>query len=154
MKLRIPHKIADRWTTALIRARNREIGGILFGEHVGEMDFRVVEATMQEHGGSDGTFRREAGKARRAIKKLSRRYGQNPERFNYLGEWHSHPNTLVLPSLDDELTMRGLLADSEVAASFLVLLITRLGECDALEIYACTYHASGQKIPCTIVVEP
>ena len=137
-----------------MRACNREIGGILFGEHVADADFRIVEATLQEQGGDDRNFYRKGGKARRDLKRLSHRYDQNPKRFNYLGEWHSHPNTLVLPSLDDELTMRELLADPGAAVNFLVLLINRLNTHGELEVYACTYHVSGQKIPCKIVVEP
>ena len=137
-----------------MRACNREIGGVLFGEHVGNADFRIVEATLQERGGSDRKFHRKAGKARRDLKKLPHRYGQNPRQFNYLSEWHSHPNTLVFPSLTDELTMKELLADSEVAVNFLVLLINRMNVHGELEVCACTYHVSGQEIPCDIVFEP
>lgn len=154
MKLRIPHRVADHWVTALTRARSREIGGILFGEHVGDADFRIVEATVQKRGGNDRTFHRRASKARRDLKKLSLRYGQNPEQFNYLGEWHSHPNALVSPSWNDELTMKELLDDPEVIVNFLILLINRLDDHGVLEVYACTYQASGQKIPCEIIAEP
>lgn len=92
MKLRIAQKTLDGWAKALRRARRREIGGVLFGEHVGEADFRIVEATTQARGGNDVAFQRKAGKARRDLKSLARRHGCDPERFNYLGEWHSHPN--------------------------------------------------------------
>ena len=154
MKLRIPHKVAHLWKAALMRASNREIGGVLFGEHVGNADFRIVEATLQERGGSDRKFRRKGGKARRDLKKISLRYDQDPKKFNYLGEWHSHPNTPVFPSLSDELTMKKLVADPKTIVNFLVLLINRLNVRGELEIYACAYHFSGQEIPCEIVFEP
>lgn len=153
MKLRIAYKTIDYWVTALMRARLREIGGILFGEHVGDADFRIVEATIQDQGGNDITFRREASKARRDLKTLSRRHGNNPERFNYLGEWHSHPSAPAAPSPTDEITMRELLDDPETTVNFLVLLINRLIDRDTLEISAVAFLASGHKIPCEIILE-
>lgn len=153
MKLRIAQKTIEGWAAALGRARHREIGGILFGEHVGEADFRIVEATTQARGGNDVAFRRKAGKARRDLKALARRHGNDPERFNYLGEWHSHPNAPAAPSRVDELTMKELLADPDTNVNFLVLLINRLTDRGALEMSAVAYLASGQKIPCEIVVD-
>lgn len=153
MKLRIAQKILDGWAKALRRARRREIGGVLFGEHVGEADFRIVEATTQARGGNDVAFQRKAGKARRDLKSLARRHGDDPERFNYLGEWHSHPNAPAAPSRVDEITMYQLLADPGTNVNFLVLLINRLNDQGALELSAVAYLASGHKIPCDIVVE-
>ncbi len=153
MKLRIAQKTLDGWVKALRRARCREIGGVLFGEHVGEADFRIVEATTQARGGNDVAFQRKAGKARRDLKSLARRHGDDPERFNYLGEWHSHPNAPATPSSVDEITMYQLLADPETYVNFLVLLINRLNDQGALELSAVAYLASGHKIPCDIVVE-
>ena len=153
MKLRIAKKTADSWVTALLRARFREIGGILFGEHVGDADFRVVEATIQSRGGNHATFRRNSAKARRDLKTLSRRHGDDPARFNYLGEWHSHPRSPVAPSSVDEITMRGLLTDPDATVNFLVLLIIRLSDFYTLEISAVAYLVSGHKIPCEIILE-
>ena len=153
MKLRVASQTIDDWATALKRARHREIGGILFGEHVGDADFRIVEATIQARGGNEVTFWRKAGKARRDFKSMSRRYGNDPERFNYLGEWHSHPHAPAVPSHVDEITMFQLLSDPETTVNFLILLINCLNEQSKLELSAVAYLASGQKIPCNIVVE-
>ena len=153
MKLRIAQQTIDSWTTALRRARRREIGGVLFGEHVGEADFRIVEATIQTRGGNDITFQRKASKARRDLKSLSRHHGNDPERFNYLGEWHSHPHAPAVPSHVDETTMCQLLFDPETTVNFLILLINRLNEQGKLELSAVAYLASGHKIPCNTVIE-
>ena len=153
MRLRIGPQTIDGWTTALRCAHRCEIGGVLFGEHVGDADFRIVEATTQAYGGSDGTFQRKAGKARRELKSISRHYGDDPERFNYLGEWHSHPHAPAVPSDVDEITMYQLLADPETTVNFLVLLINRLNGQGALELSAVAYLASGHKLPCDIVIE-
>ena len=109
--------------------------------------------TTQARGGSDDTFQRKVGKARRDLKSMSRRHGHDPERFNYLGEWHSHPHAPAVPSHVDEITMYQLLADPETVVNFLVLLINRLNEHGALELSAVAYLASGHKIPCDTVIE-
>ena len=153
MKLRIAPQTIDSWVTALRRSRRREIGGILFGEHVGEADFRIVEVTTQARGGNGFTFQRKSGKARRELKSMSRRHGDNPEQFNYLGEWHSHPHGLAVPSHVDEITMCQLLADPETDVNFLILLINRLNEQGELELSAAAYLASGHKLPCDTVIE-
>jgi proteasome lid subunit RPN8/RPN11 len=153
MILRIPPKTVDHWVKLLRRAGSRETGGVLFGEHVGEADFRIVEATAQRLGGGPVAFKRNGGKAQRDLKSLSRRYGDDPSRFNYLGEWHSHPHVPATPSPIDEVTMHKLLSDPNCDVNFLVLLITRLSNAGTLELSASTYLATGQKLDCDVIFE-
>jgi len=127
---------------------------VLFGEHVGEADFRIVEATAQRLGGGPVAFKRSGDKAQRDLKSLSRRYGDDPSRFNYLGEWHSHPHAPATPSPTDEVTMYRLLADPNCDVNFLVLLINRLSDAGTLELSARTYLATGQKLACDVRLEP
>ena len=61
MKLRLAQKTTEVWVAALGRARHREIGGILFGEHVGEADFRIIEATIHAMTGSRELLTKESG---------------------------------------------------------------------------------------------
>lgn len=154
MKLRIPKTMIERWVSDLKKAGRKEIGGVLFGEQVSEGDFRVAEATRQRFfGGTAATFNRRGGTARREILALHKKFGGNPERFNYLGEWHSHPNVPALPSLRDETTMYQLLADQGEAVNFLVLIIVKLGGDARFHICATTYLASGHKLNCEIEIE-
>lgn len=154
MKLRIPAKIVEKRIDDLKRARSREIGGILFGEQLDEGEFRVVEMTRQCFwGGTATTFRRRGRGARRAVLALHKKYGGDPQRFNYLGEWHSHPNDPVLPSPRDELTMYQLLADQRDAVNFLVLMILGLRGGFELEMGATAYLSTGQKVPCEVEIE-
>lgn len=146
--------IVERWVADLKQAGAREIGGVLFGEQIDEGDFRVLEATRQRfRGGTAMTFRRRGGAARRKILALHRQVGENPERFNYIGEWHSHPNASTWPSLQDEITMYNLLADQGEAVNFLVLLIVELDSRARLHIGARTYLASGHGVACKIEIE-
>lgn len=155
MKLRISNDAIAQWRNDLKKARNREIGGVLFGEQIAEGDFRIIEATRQRFGGgSRSRFHRRGLPARKAIEALHDAHGGDGERFNYLGEWHSHPNAPAMPSVRDEVTMFQLLAEQAGAVNFLVLLIVKLGEQEALEVTAVAYLTSSHCLPCTIIIEP
>ena len=144
----------ERWAADLKRAGRKEIGGVLFGEQIAEGDFRIVETTRQRFfGGTATTFKRRGGGARKEVLALHERFGRDPERFNYFGEWHSHPIAPAWPSLQDELTMYNLLADQGGAVNFLVLIIVKLDEQARFHIGARTYLASGHKLNCEIEIE-
>lgn len=154
MRLRIPRRIIERWAEDLKRAGFREIGGVLFGEQISEGDFRIVETTRQKlWGGTTTTFKRRGRAARKEILALHDKFSGSPERFNYLGEWHSHPNAPTWPSLQDETTMYNLIADQGEAVNFLVLLIMKLDQRERLNISAQTYLASGHTLGCEIEIE-
>ena len=154
MKLRIPHRTIETWAHDLKRAGSREIGGVLFGEQVKEGEFRIVDATRQRFGGGTQLrFHRRGGQARKDILALHDRHGGDAKRFNYLGEWHSHPNAPVIPSVRDEVTMYQLLVDQASAMNFLVLAIVRLTHSGAVDIGARSYLSTGQTIACEIAPE-
>lgn len=153
MKLRIAQKTLEAWRSALGSAGTKEVGGVLFGEHVGAEDFRVVEITKQRRKGGEVSFRRKSREAKRALKRLSKTHGHNYTRFNYLGEWHSHPNAPVMPSQRDCLTMQSLLADPDSDAYFLVLIIVRINGFGQIELSANTFLASGHMLECSIQIE-
>ncbi len=54
------------------------------------------------------------------------RTGEDCARFNYLGEWHSHPSFKVQPSAEDLATMEDLVKGGGRDLTFAVLLIVRL----------------------------
>ena len=154
MRIRIEKRIIDGWVKDLKRAGPREIGGVLFGEQLDEGYFQVVEAPTQASGiGTYGRFYRAGVQARKQTLSMHRSYDGPPERFNYLGEWHSHPNAPVVPSTLDEMTMTRLVADQKGEVNFLVLLVVRLSRMAVLEIGARAYLASGHTLPCEIEIE-
>ena len=59
------------------------------------------------------------------MKKFFAHTGSDFTRFNYLGEWHSHPSFAPVPSTVDVETMQSMAADPSVGANFLVLLIAK-----------------------------
>ena len=126
MKIRIGGRVVDGLVRNLQAAGLREIGGVLFAEQLDEGDFRVLEATRQLGDGTRSSFCREGTQARSDILAFHRQYGERPQQFNYLGEWHSHPDAPLFPSPRDHATMIQLLADQAGAVDFLVLMLARL----------------------------
>jgi integrative and conjugative element protein (TIGR02256 family) len=117
----------------LRRASSNEIGGVLGAEHVGDCQFRISDLSIQRTGGSRARFIRGPSFHRRFISRFLSRKNQQYERFNYLGEWHSHPSFSTQPSLEDIRQMQRLIEDRAQQANFLVLMIVRLDELGNLE---------------------
>jgi hypothetical protein len=82
------------------------------------------------------------------------RTGHDYERFNYLGEWHSHPHAIALPSHEDEAAMRNIVGDSDVGVHFALLLISRLGAWRTLQLSATAFTKSHPPEAIELVPEP
>jgi hypothetical protein len=105
---------------------------MLFGEHVGEDEFRVVEATVAGKG-SVTTFIRTLVEGVAHLDRFFRRTKHEYRRFNYLGEWHSHPSFVLHPSRTDDDTMFEIVNDPTTRARFAVSIILKVqdGQLDA-----------------------
>lgn len=111
---------------SLLGAGLNEIGGVLAAEQVGDGRFLVVDLSVQSNGTSSN-FERDPIQHREFIRHFHDRMGNKPERFNYLGEWHSHPSYPATPSDVDFRQMQELVEDKEQESSFLVLIVVKLG---------------------------
>ena len=110
-----------------LRAAGRnEIGGVLAAEQVADGKFLVRDLSVQRNG-TPTSFDRDPVRHRKFMRRFHLITGNRPERFNYLGEWHSHPSFPALPSLPDLRQMHAEIHDPEQASTFLVLLIVKLG---------------------------
>ena len=98
MHLLLTPKILKRLRRELRRAGEREIGGLLMGEHVLDEMFRVTEISVQRAGGSEACFVRDPASHKTQLEKFFADTGADYSRFNYLGEWHSHPTFEAVPS--------------------------------------------------------
>lgn len=144
MKLLLPQPILQRLRLDLKDARHREIGGLLLGEHVEGETFRVVEATVQKSGGSAVHFVRDPAQHQRQLDDFFARTGNDYARFNYMGEWHSHPSFEPLPSREDMATMQSIVEDPNVGVNFLVLVIPRLTRWNLLKLSAMLFRPACQ----------
>jgi proteasome lid subunit RPN8/RPN11 len=138
----VPQKISKQLGTALEKAGDNEIGGVLMGEHVVDNTFRIVEVSIQSRKGTHLYFVRQLREAIFYLKSFFERTHHNYRRFNYLGEWHSHPKYTLCPSLKDKQTMWDIVHDRQVGANFAVLVIVHLANGaiqGAAEVYLPNY---------------
>jgi proteasome lid subunit RPN8/RPN11 len=133
MQILLPDEATKKLTNALKKAGNREIGGILMGENVSEDVFRVKDLTIQSQGGTSASFTRFVEENLSLLQNFFHETGYDFTRFNYLGEWHSHPAFVPEPSSTDCNTIWEIVEDSSVGANFVVLMIVRLDDADQLE---------------------
>ncbi len=96
------------------------------GEHVAHEEFRVVDLTVQLQVGTISRFVRAVASFVTKLAAFFQRTEYRYKKYNYLGEWHSHPLFELQPSWDDFQTMRDIIDDSEVGANFVVLMLTKL----------------------------
>jgi len=123
--LLLPNDLIRKMRHHMYRAGRREIGGMIMGEDVGNQTFRVVDFSIDTVSGTRSNFVRDADLHDQALAEFFERTGADYRRFNYLGEWHTHPSFDVLPSLQDLHAMQDLV-DGSGKVSFAVLLIARL----------------------------
>lgn len=138
----LPREVQERLEAALEAAGTREIGGVLMGECLEPSRFRVADVTIQRRGGSFASFMRRLGEALSALARFFRQTGEDYTRFNYLGEWHSHPSFSTTASEKDVQSMLEIAADPEVGANFVALVIVRL-PADGLVGSASVYWPDG-----------
>lgn len=98
------------------------------GEHVRDDVFRVVDISVQRSGGSQLRFVRDPFSHAAQLDAFFARTGNDFNRFNYLGEWHSHPRFDPAPSSIDCDSMQSIVNDPDVGVNFLVLLVVKLAE--------------------------
>ncbi len=136
MELILTRAIQTELVRALKKGGAREIGGVRMGEQVEDAPFRVVRITVQAEGRGLAWFTRSLRVVVAPLRAFFKRTNHEYGRFNYLGEWHSHPMFTLTPSRTDGNTTQALVSDPSVNARFAALLLVRLGPDDALQAAA------------------
>lgn len=125
MRVEIPKSVAARLKRTLWKSGNREVGGVLMAEQIAPSTFRLLDFSLDAESGTPTHFVRNPDHHKKALADFFARTNADFSRFNYLGEWHSHPCFPALPSSTDCQSMFELV-DLEKDISFAVLLIVRL----------------------------
>ena len=126
MRIQLTPDIETRFRSALRQAGRREIGGMLFAEQLKPDHFCIIDFSLDLFSGSHIAFRRNPQAHQNTLGEFFQRTGRDFQRFNYLGEWHSHPSFSVRPSGQDIQTMTDIVEDRNSVISFAILLIIRL----------------------------
>lgn len=153
MQILLPASVAQVIAQELRKSGRRETGGLIFAEHIGGETFKIVEITTQQHLGTSVEFVRDPVEHKQQLDTFFERTGDDCTRFNYFGEWHSHPCFPPVPSGQDLRTMRSILEDPNVGVHFLALLIVRLVGSSGLEISATVCDGGGLYQPATVFIE-
>jgi integrative and conjugative element protein (TIGR02256 family) len=153
VRILLPDPIAKRLRRELRQAGRREIGGLLMGEHVESEVFRLADISVQHSGGSRSCFVRHPHEHRAELDRFFERTGGNYKRFNYLGEWHSHPSFAPVPSATDFETMQEIVEDPDVGVNFVVLIVVKLVGRNDLQISATAFHPGSPPVALDIVAE-
>ncbi|PHR19485.1 MAG: hypothetical protein COA41_07355 [Sphingopyxis sp.] len=142
MRLDFPKPLRSRMRREVSRAGRLEIGGILMAEQLAPGDFKLVDFTVDSQRGSAAHFVRSVDDHQNALANFFQRTGSDYSCFNYLGEWHSHPNHPPIPSSEDMTSMESLV-HGERDIEFAVLLVVRKRWWD-LMMSATLFDRSGQ----------
>ena len=153
MKIHLTTDIQKRLICALEKACPYEIGGVLMGEHIDEAEFRIVDLTIQEQLGSVAFFIRLVADIVKPLKAFFKRTGYNYRKFNYIGEWHSHPSFQPVPSEKDLQSMQEIVTDSDTSANFAILLIVRLKRGQEIDATATVFFRDGKCFECQLIME-
>lgn len=151
LNLILPPEVVQVLLVALQKAGRREIGGILMAEHVDQNEFKVSEITVHHRGGI-ASFVRRIEDAMGKIRLFFQRTDHDYQRFNYLGEWHSHPLFEPMPSTTDDMSMLQIVQDESVGANFAMLLIVKLDPNGQLVGTAHTYLPDGIRSRSTVTM--
>lgn len=152
MRVRLAGDQTAKLGAALVRAGRREIGGQLFGEQLAPSDFLVTELTIQARPGTIARFMVDLMQAARDAVRFFDRTDHRYTRYNYIGEWHSHPTFAVHPSGIDIGTMRALVGDRQFVGSFAVLMIVRI-DGDRLTTGAWLFDPNGTEREITLELQ-
>lgn len=152
LTLVLPNNISSEIERALIRANRREIGGLLMAEHVGPNRFVVREITVNRI----GTFASFVRRMQDVWSKFCQFFDQTKHdytRFNYIGEWHSHPSFEPVPSGTDHRSMFEIITDESVGGHFVVLMVVKLNHEKTLVGSVHTYFPNGTAVKSELLIE-
>lgn len=148
----LPCPIVDRMKLSLDRAGDREIGGVLMARQIAPGSFEIVDFSVDELTGERAHFVRDPALHDGFLDAFFERTGRNYASFNYIGEWHSHPNLPVNPSITDLGSMEDLV-NGERDIPFAALLVVR-SDTPSEFVATATFHQRGMPpVPARILPE-
>ncbi|MGL4092058.1 Mov34/MPN/PAD-1 family protein [Agrobacterium cavarae] len=141
VELVLPVAIVQRMKVSLNHAKEREIGGVLMARQIAPGKFEIVDFSVDEVTGDREHFVRNPVLHDGVLNEFFERTGRDYSNYNYIGEWHSHPNLPVVPSVTDLASMEDLV-NGERDIPFAALLVVRSDEPSEFTATA-TFHQRG-----------
>ncbi|KQM26495.1 MULTISPECIES: Mov34/MPN/PAD-1 family protein [unclassified Sphingomonas] len=148
MKVALLADVRQRLHSSVRAAGCLEIGGVLMAEQIAPGHFHIVDFTVDGRTGGAAHFVRSVDDHRAALTEFFSGTGSDFGRFNYLGEWHSHPNHPPVPSFEDITSMESLVC-GERDIPFAVLLIVQAASA-TLASSATLFERGKRPVPVTM----
>ena len=152
MQLFLPDEILRKMRSNMIRAVRREIGGMIMGEEIGKQQFRIVDFSVDKKSGTSSGFVRNADNHDQVLSDFFKRTNSDYSRFNYLGEWHSHP-CFDTNSSEKDINLMLDLVDGTGGVDFAVLFISRLRLLWLFECGAYLFVKNQKPIEIEVILE-
>lgn len=152
MRLVLPNSVLKKLRLHMLKAGKREIGGMLMGEDLGGQVFRIVDFSVDMKRGTTSSFIRDSDEHDLALQRFYEETGADYKRFNYLGEWHTHPSFAVAPSINDISAMQGIV-NGGGNVDFAFLFISRLRWFWQFECSAHLFIRGRQPIQVEVILE-
>lgn len=109
----------------------KEYGGLFVGRYVNDNKEVLIEETVLPKKFRSSAFSFERGVE--GLRKLLRDFFEQSPSLIYVGEWHTHPDGMPIPSSTDSSALRTIAAHEEVSIENPILLIIGVRS-DAYEI--------------------
>jgi integrative and conjugative element protein (TIGR02256 family) len=154
MRVAMAASTIEKLRAALKETPDREIGGVLVGQHLGGDAFLVLDLSLQVTGGTKQHFVRDPEVHQPFIDAFFERTGHDYATFNYLGEWHSHIDVPPIPSPEDIRTMEAHVANPAVNTPFALLLIARRGRGRNVELSVTVFQEDHAPAPVSFAITP
>ena len=152
MQIVLPNSVLKKLRLHILKAGKREIGGMLMGEDLGEQAFRIVDFSVDVKRGTTSSFFRDSNEHDLALQRFYEKTGSDYKRFNYLGEWHTHPSFSVDPSINDISAMQGIVNGGE-NVDFAFLFISKLRWFWLFECSAYLFIQGHKPIQVEVIIE-
>lgn len=122
-------------------------------EHLSKDTFRLADFSVQQAGGTAACFVRAPTEHTAFFDAFFARTGHQYTRFNYLGEWHSHPSFPAVPSTTDVIAMQEIVEDSGPGVNFALLLVVNLNRRHRVCLSATAFQADMAPVEIELVIE-
>jgi integrative and conjugative element protein (TIGR02256 family) len=124
LNIEIQDKLLNELYAVGLNHYQKEFGGLLIGKYSDDFKTCIIETTVLPVKYKSSKYSFERGKA--GLKgKLTEFYNSEPRLF-YVGEWHTHPDSLAIPSSKDKSAMKEIEDNSDVNITSPLLLIIGL----------------------------
>lgn len=121
LKLEIEDKLLSKIENIGLKNCPNEYGGFLLGYYTDDFKSLIITDILlpQKYKSSSISFERQSVGLEETFLDY---YNKTPSQY-YIGEWHTHPNGQPFPSIQDEITIKGIAQNKAISIKNPIMLI-------------------------------